>query len=226
VKDIRQNISISEQIAEQVHKNRTPILGFIVLVLVVIASYSIYNNYHEKYETEAQAVLFEAERLFNANLSMGEFAKETSKEPTKVDTTQVEEKLSSIVNEFPKTKARMQASTLLAQIYLNNGDNSKAVEVLEQSFQHFSGDLIDTLVGLKLTNLYEKNKQCDKALPVLEKLTKSDVQEFKPEAILRQGLCEEILGNAEKAKQSFQKLATEYGDTVQGQQAQKYLKIM
>lgn len=223
VKDIQQLSGITDQIGELIHKNRTPILGFIILVLVVIASWSIYGNYQEKYEAEAQAALFEAERLYRANAEMGEFVKESA---TKVDTKQVEEKLTEVVLEFPKSKARMQASTLLGQIYIDRGELSKATDTLEESFKHFSGDLIDTLVGLKLTSLYENNQQCDKALPILNKLTKSDVKEFKPETILRQGLCEEMVGNIEKAKQSFQKLATEFGDTVQGQQAQKYLKIM
>ncbi len=223
MKDIPQHISISERIADQIHKNRTPILGFIVLILVSIASYSIYHHYQEKYEAEAQVALFDAERLMNAHLSMGEFAKENA---TNIDTTQLEEKLQSIINEFPKTKARMQASILLSEVYLQKDDTAKAIATLEHSFEYFKGDLLDTLVGLKLTSYYERNKQCDKALPVLETLTKTDIQEFKPETLLRQGLCQELLGNTENAKQSFQKLATEYGDTVQGQQAQKYLKVM
>ena len=58
------------------------------------------------------------------------------------------------------------------------------------------------------------------------KVYNSKVAELKPEALLRQALCEETLGQTDKAKQSYQKLATEFADSSQGQQAQKYLKTL
>lgn len=224
MKDIQQS-SLLDKASHSIDKNKTATVGLLVLILAVFGAYTAYSSYQQKYEDKAQAAFFEAERLYA--VSQGSKAHpEKDAAPTNVDTTQVEEKLNSVINEFPKSAAAVQASVLMADIELEKKDSTKAIATLEKSFESFNGHLIDSLMALKLSSLYEQNKQCDKAIPVLEKIYNSEVKELRPEALLRQALCEETLGQAEKAKQSYQKLATEYSDTNQGQQAQKYLKIM
>lgn len=228
MKDI-QPTSLMDKANSQVNKNKTAIIGFLVLILAVFGGYQIYAAQKTKYEEKAQSAFFEAERLHAANQGAKEFTKENSKKdapPVNVDTTQVEQKLNSVIEEFPKSTAASQAALLIADIQIEKKDSTKAISTLEKSFSNYSGHLIDSLVALKLSSLYEQNSQCDKALPVLAEIFNSKVTELKPEALLRQALCEETLGQTDKAKQSYQKLATEYADSAQGQQAQKYLKIM
>ena len=228
MKDV-QNTSLVDKMNQFINKNSTAVLGLLVIIAVGFGAYSVLSSYNQKYEEKAQTVFFEAERLHNANQGAKEFTKENSKAdapPVNVDTAQVEQKLNSLIEEFPKSKASIQAALLMSDIYLDKKDSAKALETLEKSFSKFNGRLLDSLLGLKLSGLYEQNNQCDKALPVLEKVYNSKVEELRPEALLRQALCEEVLGQADKAKQTYQKLATEHSDTNQGQQAQKYLKIM
>ncbi len=228
MKDI-QPTSLIDKVNNQINKNKTVVIGFLVLVLAGFGGYSIYSTYNHKYEEKAQSAFFEAERLHAANQVAAQPTKnQNSKDvpPANVDTTQVEEKLTSLIIEFPKSRASVQASILFADILLQKKDSAKAIGVLEKEFSSYSGHLLDSMLALKLSGVYEQNSQCDKALPVLEKIYKSKVSELKPEVLLRTALCEETLGQTDKAKQSYQKLATEFSDTSQGQQAQKFLKIL
>jgi predicted negative regulator of RcsB-dependent stress response len=226
VKDIK-NASLVDKANQTIDQNKTAVLGLTILLLAGFAGYTAYTAYDQKFEEKAQSAFFEAESLYAASQPPKE------KDPTKketpaptVDTAKVEEKLNSVINDYPKSKAGIQASMLIADIHVKNNDSTKAIQTLERGFSEFSGHLIDSLLALKLSGLYEQNKQCDKALPVLEKIYNSKVTELKPEALLRTALCEETLGQKDKAKTSYQKLATEYSDSSQGQQAQKFLKIM
>lgn len=228
MKDIQEKTLI-DSVNQQITKNKTAFIGFIVLIVAGFGSYAAYQNYNQKYEDKAQTELFQAERLHAANQGAKNFTKENSDKnapPVNIDTTQVEQKLNSVIEEFPKSLAAKQASLLIADIQLEKKDSTKAILALEKGFSNFKGHLVDSMLALKLSNAYEQNSQCDKALPVLEKVYNSKIAELKPEALLRQALCEETLGQTEKAKQSYQKLATEFADTNQGQQALKYLKVL
>lgn len=224
MKDI-QPTSLIDQVNHFVNQNKTAVIGLVVLIVVGFGGYSIYSSYNHKYEDKAQSAFFEAERLY-AVTQPAPTADGKPADTSKVDTAQVEEKLTGVLTEFPKSKASSQAAILMADIQLKKNDTAKAIGVLEKGYSNFSGHLIDSMLALKLSGVYEQNSQCDKALPVLVKVYNSKVAELKPEALLRQALCEETLGQTDKAKQSYQKLATEFADTSQGQQAQKYLKIL
>ncbi len=226
MKDIQQT-SLIDTAVEQINKNKTALIGFLVLVLAAFGGYATYDAYKNQYEEKAQSALFEAEKLYAANQGAKAFAQDNKKETSpSVDTTQIEDKLNSVIEEFPKSTAAKQASLLSAEILLSKKDTQKAISALEKGFSNYSGHLADSILALKLSNLYEQNNQCDKAIPVLETVFKSKTAELKPEILLRQALCEETLGQVDKAKQSFQKLATEFSDSSQGQQAQKYLKVL
>lgn len=228
MKDIQQK-SLFDQANEQINKNKTAVIGLVVLMFAGLASYVGYGEYKIKYEEKAQTAFFEAERLHAANQGAKEFTKsQTAKDapPVNVDTTQVEQKLNSVIEEYPKSTASAQASILMADILLEKKEDQRAIIALERGYSNFSGNLVHSVLALKLSNVYEKNNQCDKALPVLENVYNSKFAELKPEALLRRALCEETLGQKDKAQQSYQKLSSEFSDTSQGQQAQKYLKIM
>jgi len=224
VKDIQQT-SLIDKANHFIDQNKTVVIGLVVLVVAVFGGYSIYSTYNHKYEDKAQSAFFEAERLYAVS-QLAPTADGAKVDTSKVDTTQAEEKLTDVITEFPKSKASSQAAILMADIQLKKNDTAKAIGVLEKGFSNFSGHLIDSMLALKLSGVYEQNSQCDKALPVLVKVYNSKVAELKPEALLRQALCEETLGQTDKAKQSYQKLATEFADSSQGQQAQKYLKTL
>ena len=228
MKDVQQT-SLFEKVNRTIDQNKTAVLGLLILILAGFAGITAYSAYTQKFEEKAQSAFFEAERLHAANQGAKEFTKNGATKdapPVNVDTTQVEEKLNNVMNDYPKSKAGIQAAVLMADIQLEKKDSVKAIQTLERSYSNFSGHLIDSLMALKLSGLYEQNKQCDKAITVLDKIYNSKVAELKPEALLRIALCEEMLGQKDKAKQSYQKLATEHSDSTQGQQAQKFLKIM
>lgn len=225
MKDIQQT-SFVDLANDHIQRNKTALIGLVILLLAGFGSYAAYDAYKNKYEEEAQSAFFEAEKLHVTNQGAKAFTDTNKKEQSPVDTSQVEAKLNAVMEEYPKSTAAKQAALLGADIYISKKENDRAIAILEKSFANFSGHLADSLVALKLSNLYEQNKQCDKALPILQEVYNSKTPELKPEILLRQALCEESLGQTDKAKQSYQKLATEFSDSSQGQQAQKYLKVL
>jgi predicted negative regulator of RcsB-dependent stress response len=227
--------SFFDQLTMQASKNKTALTGLFVIILVGTGGYYAYKMQKEKYEEKAQIAYFEAEKTYKmaeetANpLPKDPKAKpkeETAKKP--VDTKETEEKLQAVVRDYPDSVASFQASLMLAQIHMDANQLTKAIEDLEvKANQKSPSDLVGAILLLKLSSFYDQNKQCDKALPILEKLvSQSGAEEFKPEALLREGLCNETLGKNDKAKEIYQKLSTEFSDTQQGQQASKYLKLI
>jgi TolA-binding protein len=218
--------SYFDKLAEQTSKNKTAILGLIVFAIVIAAVYVIYDYQKTKKEEAAQTAYYDAERLLNVDIPKADAKK--NEKPAPVDTTQTEQKLKELMKEYPNTNAAFQSALLLGQIYSQQNKPAQAIEVLESKANEKShSDLIDAILILKLSSLYEQNKQCDKAVSVLDKIAKqSETMEFKPEALLRQALCQETLGQKDKAKDTYQKLSTEFSDTEQGQQAAKYLKLL
>lgn len=224
------NPSFLEQLAALSQKYSKAILGFLVLLIVIGASLLINSYYTEMYESKAAEELFKAEVLHNANLAMkrsvGDLKKEG--ESVTVDVTQVAEKLNHVIQEYPKSTAALQAAITLSDLYYEKKETQKALDVLESSIKNNSSNksVIAQSLRLKLSNYLERSGDCQKALDTLKPVTDTKNSFFKPEALLRSGLCYESLGNNDKAKEVYQKLATEHLDTNQGQQAQKYLKLL
>jgi len=235
--NLHNNQSYLDKLAEQTAKNKTAVRGFVIAIIVLAGGFYAYKAQRERYEDKAQIAFFDGEKAYQDAIAAvtpkedpkdKKDAKTPPPAPTKKpETAQAEEKLKQVLKDYPDSNASAHAALTLSDIYADKDQTAEAVTVLETRLQNGSmSDLLLGLLTLRLSSLLEQTKHCDKALTVLEKLsTAKGNTEFKPEALMRQALCQEELGHNDKAKEIYQKLSTEFSDTQQGQQAQKYLNL-
>lgn len=224
-----QNTSFFEKVYVQTSKNKTAILGAVVLIVAIVAIYGIYSFQKSKNEELAQTAFYNAEKILKTD-QQKKSATVTKKDekPVIVDTANAEEALKKVIEDYPETNAAFQAALLLSGLYSEKNLNKEAIDILSLKIKNLSeSTLLNGVAMLKLSYLYEKNKQYDEAIKALDKIiTSPQYSEFKPEALLKQALCYESLNQKDKAKEIYEKISLEYSETVQGQQAVKYLSLL
>lgn len=204
----------------------------VFLGLVVIASSLFYgwDFFRTKKENQALDSYSEGEKLYLATLGAEEFtaSKNTSAEKTQVDASPAINKFENVIQNFPGTRAHFLSAFRLSEIYLKQNNLEKSETILEPVYSQGSlKDMMVTMLALRLTGVYERNKKCDKAVPVLEKIAaETPFSSFKPESLMRLALCQEQLGQSEKAVETYKRLSKEHPESGQGKQAQKFLKIL
>lgn len=222
--------TFSEKIIDAIIKYKNAILGVIAIVLVGSAGFYGWSYFAQQKELKAMEAYSAGEKLYQAGLGAADFA--NSQDPkapkTQVDQSLAIAKFEDVIAKHPNTKARQLAAFRLSEIYFAQNNSDKVIEVLEPVIQNTNfKDLMAGLIGLRLTGIYERAQKCDKALPILEKISAQNYHPLlKPEAYLRTGLCFEALNQKDKAIEIYKKLTQEFSNSLQSQQAQKYLKII
>jgi TolA-binding protein len=74
--------------------------------------------------------------------------------------------------------------------------------------------------------LMENQKYDDAAKVYQEVVSSSDLKPFQPEALLKLGVVYEQKGEADKARQAYEKLAKEFPNTDASTSAQQYLRLL
>ncbi len=223
----QQGLSIFDKIIGIAFKNKNILLALIIAIALGSGGYYAWSLSVAKKEEKAMEQYALGEKLYQAGSSLAQsLVNDPKQTPPKVDNSQAANHFNQVLKDFPGTKASYLAAIRLSDVYASQNDFIKTTEVLEPIVQSANGkNLIVGMIALKLSGLYEKQQQCEKAVPVLQKLVDHQNQ-LKPEAYLRLGLCFENLNQKDKAVEVYQKLTQEFSDSTQGQQAQKYLKLL
>ncbi len=224
-------IQSSKNLIETIYEKKTVLLGVLVVIAVAASGYYGWTFIKAKNEQKAMDAYSLGEKLYQAGLGAADFANKNSdpKAPkTQVDQSQALVHFEKVAKEYPNSSAHYLAALRMSEIYMQKNEIEKTIAALEPIVEKGSfKNMTVSLVGLRLSNIYERTQKCDKAIPVLEKLVSAQTSNLiKPEAYLRLGLCHEALNQKDKAADFYKKLTQEFADSIQAQQAQKYLKII
>lgn len=102
--------------------------------------------------------------------------------------------------------------------------DAKAQAILEKvSVQPKNEDPLSSIYFLSLGDLLSKQGTCDAAQSLWSKVSFSPL---KPEAVLREALCQETKGNEAKAEELYKLLEKDHKDSRAAQQAKKFLRTL
>lgn len=126
------------------------------------------------------------------------------------------------------SKAAMVSALNLSYFLTQQKQYSEALAVLDLPKYHPS--TTELLGGFWLMHrgmILLENSQVEPAMESYESILKaSTLKPFHPEALLKLGLCYEVKGNAEKARETYEKLGREFPDTEASTTAQQYLRLL
>lgn len=136
--------------------------------------------------------------------------------------------LEKVVTQHSGTKASTIAALAATKVYLDYNQPQKALAILspiEGKIQ--KGDVLEGAFLSSLGVSYERAGQCDKAVPVWEKITSSaKLDLFHADAFLKLGLCYEKLGNTAKATESLEKAASKSPESNTAKVSKRLLRLM
>ncbi|MBI4847632.1 MAG: tetratricopeptide repeat protein [Nitrospirae bacterium] len=123
-------------------------------------------------------------------------------------------------------KATPTALYYLGNCYYNLNDHENAIKQYSLFIDKFGGNYqIVPLVYEKLASAYFKTGKSDKALETLGNLAKVNQGIFRDTALMTEARYYESTGNAEKAKERYKTVATEFPNSPWGAEANSKIAV-
>ncbi len=165
---------------------------------------SIFNN---RAEDQAFALLNQANQKYES--SLGE-----NNDPKKAFET-VKTDFENIVKKYSGYKGGQIARVEFANYSYEGGEYEKAVELFQKSLKDFGDDpSYRNFILSGLAYSYEAKKDYDSSGRYFEMIVGSDSRILKDEALFNLGRLYAELGNPEKSAAAYDKLASEYPDSI------------
>ena len=190
-------------------KNSKLVFGFTTLIILAIAGYFGFQYYKESKNTEAQENIFQAIYYFEAD-SLSKALNGDGNSLGFLD----------IISDYGITDAGNLAHYYTGVIYLKQGKFGPAREHL-QDFN--SSDLLIQARAYSLIgDTYMEEKNYDDAADFYNKAANYKSNKFfSPGYLMKEALAYEKLNNVEKAKETYEKIITQYWDSAEYQKARK-----
>lgn len=240
-------LTLSDKLLKWVEDNAIIIGGVVTLALVVglgMLAYDQWTNYSERKAAgriyEAEAVLnqkreeqskLESNRLEEMAKNIADKKANVKKpEPTKVDFEATFAGPAAAYEKAILADKNSQAASIaainLAGFYLTNNKTELAASLLEQVGGGGSGTLKALLQAQRATLAMEKGDY-EKAIGEFDQIVKNKEVDFLHSiALLKIGVCYERLQQTDRAKETYIRVSTEFGDTESARTAKGYLRLL
>lgn len=241
-------LTLSDKLLQWIEKNAL-LLGILVTAALVVGLGALaFDQYEGWTERKAAGRIYEAESALNQkreefakadNDRLQAMTKEMSDkkdkkmpklEPLKVD---FEANYAAPAATYEKailadknSKAAAIAAINLAGFYLSNNKAELAAALLEQVGGGGSGTLKALLQAQRATLAMEKG-DFERAINEFEMITQNKEVDFLHSvALLKIGVCYERLQQLDRAKETYIRVSTEFGETESARTAKGYLRLL
>lgn len=240
-------VSGIEKAWHEVEKFRTTVFAVIAIFALGGGGYSIYNWQKNKSELQAQSdyyvakkSLMDAQKDYLPPEELEEVTKSNKdkKQPPKAAKTKsgnLEQdlgdsvgKLETVVKNHKGTRAAVLAALDLSNVFQEYKQPDRAIQNLNAVMSNTSTkELLFGFVNLQLGNAYQATGKCDEAIKAWKTVSTSKDHSFlHADALLKEGLCQEILGQKDKAAETYRKVSQDFSDTDAGKSAKTYLRLL
>jgi tetratricopeptide (TPR) repeat protein len=207
--DVEQVYSKTETFIEE---NKNVLTGIVAIIAIVVGGYFAYNSFYlAPLQDEAQEEMFMAEKYFSQDsMNLAIYGDD------------VYPGFMEIADEYSGTKAGNLANYYLGIAYLRTGQYEAAIESLED----FDGD--DVILGaIKLGAIgdaYMELGDLNKAVDYYERAADKNQNEFStPLYLMKAGKTYELLGSYADAVQTYETIKTEYKNSAEAAEVEKYI---
>jgi len=195
-------------------KYKTPIIACVVVVVLAILGYMVYDNYSSSRETEASTAMAKAQDFF---------ANQQYEQALNGDSTGVAGFL-KIASEYGSTDAGNLAELYAGLCYAHTDQWQQAVEYLEK-FDGKGDQMVSPAALGALGNAYAHLEQLDKAVSTLVKAAeKADNNSLSPTFLIQAGEILESQGKRDEALKLYKQVKEKYFQSMQYQTIDKYIE--
>ena len=195
-----------------IEKNQKAIIIVLaVLIVAVLAFFGVKKFYLEPREANAQSAIFHAEQYFEKD----NFTSALNGDGNYLGFVDV-------INEFGGTKTANLAKYYAGICYLNTGDFNNAISYLKE----FNGkDVMLTSMALgAMGDAYMELDNVAEAAQCYESASVKSANSFtSPMYLLRAGMAYEMVGNYQKAIDSYNKIKADYPTSNEAFSIEKYI---
>ncbi|MGB0868525.1 MAG: tetratricopeptide repeat protein [Flavobacteriales bacterium] len=209
LQSLEQSLTKTEMYIEE---NKNSLMVIVLAVIVLFGGYYAYQGLVVKPKAiDAQNAIFTAEDYFK-----------NGKFELALNGDGQDDGFIAIAEDYSGTPAGNLANAYAGLAYAKQGDFTNAIDYLENySSKSLS---IAPMVKSALASAYAETGELEKALSTYEEAAKMNDNKFTSPVILtKAAVIADKLGNAEKAKSLYQKVADNYKNSNEGQNALKML---
>ncbi len=193
--------------------NQKTIFGALGAIVVIAAGYFAYKMlYQEPREKTALSQMYKAEQAFAQDSMTKALTDPGGGYPGFID----------MVKKYGSTNAGDVANLYAAESYLKEGKYEAALDYLKD---YDGGGKIGEAIknGMK-GDAYSELGQMDKALSAYKKAGNTDNEFFAPYYLFKLGLLSEKQGDNDAALKAYNRIATEFPNSMQGQNIEAYIE--
>lgn len=241
-------LTSSEKILKWVEDNIFAVGAVIGAILVFGLGWLGYNQFNEFQERRATKAIYSAQ--MNLNKQREQVAKDENdrlekmlkeakdkggKDLSKTEEAKVDfdavyagpaQEVEKQIIAHKSTKAAAVAAIDLAGLYLDNKKPDLAAALLAQ-VSGGDSEIIRALVKMQKSTVAMELGDYNRAISGFEELlAQSDVEFIHAEALLKVGLCFERLDQVDRAKETYQRVSTEFSESEAGRTAKNYLRLL
>lgn len=236
-------ISTADKAWTAIEKNKVLVLTILGVFLIGATGWSGMVWWNSKKESKAQEAYYSAKKVLIDTAKLYEVPEATPEQLEKKETPVAKKTksgdfeadfgaaakgLEDMINSHKGSHAAAAAALDLAPVYDEYKLFDRGAKTFTTAAQSLSGsDLFAGLVHLQLGNYQQALGQCDAAIKTWQKVSSNkDFSFLHADALLKEGLCWNQLGDNAKATELFKKLAQDFADTDAGRSAKKYLRLL
>lgn len=187
-------------------ENKKPIIAavcgvFLLLIVIAAVQWMSYRS-----ENKASGLFADAWGRYEAALE--------DKDPVDAYKEAAPE-FEELLSEYRRTDAGRMGRAMFAHIAYEAGESEQAVALYEEALSSFSGDpALENLILSGLGYAHEQRNAYKKAVEYFERIIEGDSPVLKSEAYFNLGRIYELLDNPEKSRAAFEKLVSDYSDSM------------
>lgn len=226
-------IQTTDKMITFLHSQRKVLIGVFALFVVISATYGVSKWNHNKNEMKAQRAFFAVEKAYlkareDAEKKKGEGEKVPSQEGSVSEYGRYLDGFKNVISEHRGSSAATLAAITLSEIYLDYKMFQEAEESLVPIIKELeSSSFLSGLVYYQLGSIAEALGKCGDAQGHWQKvIDNSSVEFLSANSLLNQAVCYETSEDFAKAKELYQKVIDQYGDTAAGRNARAYLRLL
>lgn len=225
-----------------VEKNAATVAALLGAVIVAGIGFGIWSWWHSRVELKAQDAYYAVETKYSkikegfdrAKFSafMPPTGSQTKDQPATGDLNKdygtIPSELESFAKEYAGTSAGTQAAILVADLYLSYKQPEKAAQVAEIGASSLSKSRILTQLAMMSWGSALADKgDCKAAVGVWQQvIDNAKATPLHSDAFLRSGLCHEVLNDPAKARELYQKVIAQAGNSSTATTAKGLLRAL
>jgi len=233
-------ITFSDHVFNYVEKHFMSFISVVAVIVVIAVGYEGVNFYNSMKEQKAAEALYgpegalkKAEADFQEKQTpSGAADKKAEKAPAVADYSKdyapIVSQIKAAIKDHGNTKAAIVSALNLSYFLSQQKQYQEAAAVLDlPTYKPSSGELLNGFWLMHRGVAFMENNQVDQAITTYQTVVSNEgLKVFQPEALLKLGVAYEVKGDANKAREMYERVGRDFPETEASGTAQQYMRLL